>query len=69
VNNPDIIISRIGTRVVTWSSSSLFEILEQLRQERSEHYDRELESLITLAEEVKLRTSNEIIQGHAVHDM
>jgi len=66
VNNPDVIISRVGGRVIVWSPSSLFEILEQLRRERSLHQDREPESLITLAEEIKLRTTTEIDQSHAV---
>jgi hypothetical protein len=67
VNNPGIIISRVGRRIIVeWHQDRLSEVIAQLQRERSEHQDREPESLITLAEEIKLRTTTEINQSHAV---
>jgi hypothetical protein len=61
------IISRIGNRVVAkWDPDELNQVIAQLRLERSFHCDPEPDRLLGLAEEIKLRTSNQINHGNAL---
>jgi hypothetical protein len=60
------VISLIGGRIVAeWDPGKLDQVIAQLRLERSFYCDPEPDRLLGLAEEIKLRTSNQIIHGNA----
>jgi hypothetical protein len=63
-----VIRSRIGNRVIEWDQRTLTQVIAQLRSERDQH-DTEIETsigeaahnaLMSQAEQIKHRTSNEI---------